>query len=105
MNGLYDLDYSLNLSVLLAPHDHKWSHSHADGHVEFNCHSFFFCVQLAGWASHCAVCALAPTGSNKCLFWADHVKIHIGFLDIVGRIKGQYLFYFRSAENMSQTPI
>ena len=74
MNGLYDLDYSLNLSVLLAPHDHKWSHSHADGHVEFNCHSFFFCVQLAGWASRCAVCALAPTGSNKFLFLGRSCK-------------------------------
>ena len=74
VNRLYDLDYSLNLSVLLAPHDHKWSHSHADGHVEFNCHSFFFCVQLAGWASRCAVCALAPTGSNKFLFFGRSCK-------------------------------
>ena len=74
VNGLYDLDYSLNLSVLLAPHNHKWSHSHADGHVEFNCHSFFFCVQLAGWSSRCAVCALAPTGSNKCLFFGRSCK-------------------------------
>ena len=35
---------------------------------------FFFCVQLAGWASHCAVCALAPTGSNKFLFLGRSCK-------------------------------
>ena len=76
------------------------------GHVEFNCHSFFLCVHLAGWSSRCAVWSFAPAGSNKCLlFLADHVKTHIGFLDILGRIKGQYSFYYRSAENMSQTPI
>ena len=75
VNGIYDLDYSLNLSVLLAPHDHKLSHAHSDGHVEFNCHSFFFfCVHLAGWSSRCAVCALAPTGSNKCLFFGRSCK-------------------------------
>ena len=38
-------------------------------------------------------------------FLADHVKTHIRFLDILGTIKGQYPFYYRSAENMSQTPI
>ena len=76
------------------------------GHVGFNCHTFFLCVHLAGWSSRCAVCAFAPAGSNKCLLLlAAHSKTHIGFLDILGGIKGQYPFYYRSAESMSQTPI
>ena len=76
------------------------------GHVVFNCHSFFFCVHLSGWSFHCALCASAPTiGLINALFLPDHVQIQFGFLDILGRIKGQYPFYHRSAENMSQTAI
>ena len=80
VNRLYDLDYSLNLSVLLVPHDHKWMIINGAIRMQMGTWSltvtrfFFFCVQLAGWSSRCAVCALAPTGSNKFLFLGRSCK-------------------------------